>query len=137
MPKAISLDLRQRIINALSKTQSIEEVAKRFDVSESSVKRYKRLLRETGALETRPRPGNRAARKLTDELRQVVIAWIDAEPDLILPVVAQRLLDQYSVSITPSQLSRTLIALGYSRKKTPRSTRAESGQMSQENDLLG
>jgi transposase len=137
MPKAISLDLRQRILKALSQGQSQREVAARFEVSEASVKRYKRLHLETGALDTRPRPGNRAARKLTDELRQIVIAWIDEQPDLILPAVAQRLLEQYGVSITASQLSRTLIALGYSRKKTRRSTHVETDLTSTESDSLG
>jgi transposase len=128
MPKAISLDLRQRILHALSLGQSQREVATRFAVSEASVKRYKRLHKETGALATRPRPGNRAARKLTDELRQIIIAWLDARPDLILSELAQRLLEQYDVSITPSQISRTIIGLGYSRKKTLRLTHADSAQ---------
>jgi transposase len=137
MPAAISLDLRKRAIKALENGQSFDEVAERFEVSSATVRRWKALYDETGSLETRPRVGNRAKRKLTDELRQVVIAWIEQEPDLILPCVAQRLLEQYDVSITPSQISRTLIALGYTRKKTHRSTRAERGQTSKASDLPG
>lgn len=134
MPKAKSEDLRQAILHALENGAKQKDIVEMLGISASSVLRYKRQYEQTGSLAPRPCPGNRACRKLTDELRQVVIAWIDAEPDLILPVVAQRLLDQYHVSITPSQISRTLIQLGYSRKKTPRSTHVESEKTSLEND---
>jgi putative transposase len=134
MPAALSLDLRQRALKALDSGHSFAAVAQRFDISHHSLRRWKKLHEQNGSLEPRPRPGNRAARKLTDELRQVVLAWLDAEPDLILPHIAQRLLEQYNLSITPSQLSRTLLALGYTRKKTARSTRAASVPTSREND---
>lgn len=126
MPAALSHDLRQRALKALDQGQTWDEVAARFEVSTPTLRRWKALHAETGSLEPRSRPGNLSARKLTDELRQVVIGWIDKEPELILRVVAQRLLEQHNVSITPSQISRTLIALGYTRKKTHRLIHAES-----------
>lgn len=126
MPAALSLDLRQRALKALEQGQTWEEVAQRFEVSTPTLRRWKALQKKTGSLQPLPRPGNLAARKLTDELRQVVIGWINEEPELILRVVAQRLLEQYDLSITPSQISRTLIALGYTRKKTHRSIPAAS-----------
>ena len=55
--KAYSKDLRLRVLDACDCGMSRREVAETFSVSVSTVKRYLKLLDETGGVEARPIPG--------------------------------------------------------------------------------
>ena len=55
--KAYSLDLRQRVLKDVDAGMSTREVATKYDVSESWVRRLKQRLRETGEIGPR-RAGN-------------------------------------------------------------------------------
>jgi len=55
--KAYSLDLRERIVAASDEGASELEVAKRFQVSLTSVQRYKRRRRQEGTLTPTPQKG--------------------------------------------------------------------------------
>ena len=59
--KALSLDLRQRIVAALEAGQKRKEIAARFDVSEASVYRLQRQWRRQGDLTPRKHPGRQPA----------------------------------------------------------------------------
>ena len=58
--KALSEDLRVRVVEARQAGESIAEVAERFSVSLSSVKRLHRQIREQGRLDFRSPPGRPA-----------------------------------------------------------------------------
>ena len=58
--KALSEDLRVRVVEAREAGESIAEVAERFAVSVSSVKRMRRQVREQGRLDFRSPPGRPA-----------------------------------------------------------------------------
>ncbi len=135
MPDALSTDLRQRVVEAWeAKEGSQEAIAERFQVSPSSVERWIRLKRETGSVQPRPRPGSQHSRKLFAEHRQALEDWLSERPDLTLPELAQRLKDQFGVSIDPSQISRTLGQMGWTRKKTAPSIRVKSEPTSKDDD---
>ena len=55
--KALSLDLRQRIVTALEAGQNRCDIAARFSVSESSVYRLQRQWKDRGDLAPKKRPG--------------------------------------------------------------------------------
>ncbi len=56
MPAPLSLDLRRRVVDA--GPDSAATVAARFGVSETTVRRFRKLHRDTGALDPKPpRPG--------------------------------------------------------------------------------
>jgi transposase len=58
MPAPDSIDLRQRVINAYkAKEGSQRQIAKRFQVSESFLKRLIRRYQETGSVKPRPHGG--------------------------------------------------------------------------------
>lgn len=58
--KALSEDLRVRVVEAREAGESIAKVAERFSVSLSSVKRLRRQIREQGRLDFRSPPGRPA-----------------------------------------------------------------------------
>lgn len=55
--KPYSKDLRIRVLSAVDRGESREEVAKTFSVSVPTIKRWLRRRRETGGLDARPIPG--------------------------------------------------------------------------------
>jgi transposase len=59
MPKAYSMDLRKRVIEASDEGQTIDQVAKRFRVSASFVEKLQQRRRERGTLEPKPHGGGR------------------------------------------------------------------------------
>jgi transposase len=55
--KAYSIDMRERVLQAVDKGYPREEIIKLFGVSRSSIKRYLKQRRETGNVHVRPIPG--------------------------------------------------------------------------------
>jgi transposase len=55
--RAYSEDLRKKIITAIERSMPKAQVARLFDVSLSSVKRYSRFARQGGTLEPRKSSG--------------------------------------------------------------------------------
>jgi transposase len=53
--KALDRDLRERIVRAVERGESMPSVAARFEVSPSTVKKLKYRQRDTGS--TEPKPG--------------------------------------------------------------------------------
>ena len=78
--QAYSVDLRERIVSALDEEgATIDSAALRFCVSATSVKRYKRQLKQTGNLAPKPWPG-RALKVKADQaehLRELVASRTD------------------------------------------------------------
>jgi transposase len=131
---AMSMDLRERVAKA--KGTSFE-IAKRFDVSASWVRKLWRLLEATGSL----LPGNRGhrPRKVDCEGEAMVREWIAAQPDMTIPEVMARYLGERGISVSEPAMRRTLKRIGLSRKKrrssqpnakakkrSPRATRTSS-----------
>ncbi|MDP9352503.1 MAG: helix-turn-helix domain-containing protein, partial [Chloroflexota bacterium] len=55
--KTYSVDLRQRIVEAVERGVPRSQVAEVFGVSLATIKRYLRRKRQTGDLTPKPRPG--------------------------------------------------------------------------------
>lgn len=90
MGRACSNDLRSRIYGEISEGQSCRAAARRFGVSASTGVRMAQRVAETGTLspcsQSRP-PG-------TGKLmayREMLIGWIEAEPDISMPELAAKL----------------------------------------------
>ena len=113
--KPLSLDLRQRIRDALQGGQSREQVAARFCVSLSSVQRIKRQWKEHQHLEPKPIPGRQRAIKEDQaaELKEIIAI----QNDWTLDNLAQAWQQHSGKAISTSALHRNLHWLGYSYKK--------------------
>jgi transposase len=117
--KALSLDLRQRIVDAYKQRQgSQRQLALRFSVSRSSVERLLKRARETGSLAPKPHGGGRPPR-LQEHDRQTIQQWLDEHPDLIQQELAERIRAKTGGTVSQQTISRTLSRLAITRKKSP------------------
>lgn len=108
--KAYSIDLRQRIFADCDAGMEVRQVALKYNVSESWIRRLRQRRRETG--ETAPR--QRKSRPpqwlpYTEALQQ----FIAERPDATLVEIKAEL----GIPLSIPTLSRALIALRYSFKK--------------------
>ncbi len=67
MPKTLSLDLRVRVLAAVSDGMSHRAAAGRFGVSAASVSRWRALAEEHGAPVAKPRGGDRRSSRIEAE----------------------------------------------------------------------
>jgi transposase len=116
--KAYSLDLRQRVVEAYEQGQgSIAEVAEQFSVSTYFVKKMLRQWRLTSDLAPRPHGGGKPA-SLSARQRQLLKRKVKEQGDISLAELQQILLDEESLSVHLSTISRRLSSLGLPRKKS-------------------
>jgi transposase len=83
MAKALSADLRDRVIAAITGGMSCRQAAARFGVSASSAIRWRALARATGSAEPKPQGGDRRSHRI--EAQAALILGLVAEtPDITL-----------------------------------------------------
>jgi len=120
---AISMDLRARVAAACDAgTATRAEVAERFAVSESWVRRLLQRRRETGSLAPKPHGGGQAPAfdaAASERLRRAVARTPDA---------TLRELARFSdVACSTSAVDRALRRLGITRKKRRSGPRSKTG----------
>jgi transposase len=115
--QAYSLDLRRRVVRAYEQGQaSIAEIAARFGVGPTFVKKMLRQHRETGDLTERPHGGGRPA-SLSPEQRRLLQQKVQRAQDISLAELQTYLQETAQVEVHVSTISRTLKALDLPRKK--------------------
>jgi transposase len=90
MTKALSVDLRYRVVEAVKAGSSCRAAAVRFGVSASSAILWVARDRERGDLAPCKRGGNQRSHRI-DAQRGLILAWIEELPTLTLAEVAERL----------------------------------------------
>jgi transposase len=112
--RAYSIDLRQRVVAAHDAGQGTQEqLAARFAVSTSWVRKLLRQRRDTGSIEPKPHGGGHARAfdaEAAARLRQAVRDDSDA--------TLEELAGASGVACGPSAVYRTLDRLGITRKKS-------------------
>lgn len=116
MGKAISLDMRVRMVRGIASGKSRRAVAAQFEVAPSTAVRLQKRLEQTGSIEPSPRGRAKNSGKLGPH-RAFLIAIVEAQPDITMPALACRLEDERGVKADPSNLSKLLCREGYSFKK--------------------
>lgn len=111
MPRAYSVDLRERSLQAMASGRSVTEVARIFGVSRSSLHRWRCQLATTHGLVPGRSPGRR--RRLTADQEQVIAAQIRATPDATL----DELCAASPIAVSRATMGRTVHRLGLTRKK--------------------
>ncbi len=111
MPRAYSVDLRERSLRALTSGRSVTEVAALFGVSRNSLYRWRAQQQATGSLT----PGQSTGRPrcLSPQQEAAVVARLRARPDQTLAEVCAAA----PVRISPPSMSRVLHRHGLPRKK--------------------
>jgi transposase len=95
MAKAYSQDLRDRVIEAALLGPSLRQVAARFDIAVSTAIVWVGRLRDSGECVAR-RQGRPRGLKL-DPHRDFLLPLIEAEPDMTIQMMQDRLLDERGV----------------------------------------
>ena len=116
--KAYCEDLRQRIVTAVIEGQSIMQVARRFSVSHTTVRRYVNQHQREGRLNPKPRPGRH--RLLSGALQNAFEAQCRQNSLLTQADHAALFFEQQGILLSRATVGRylqNLQRLGYSRKK--------------------
>src|SRR6187455_232563 len=93
MPKALSFDLRSRVLAAIDAGLSCRQAAARFGVSASSAIRWQRMRRAGGDARPKPQGGDRLSRR-TEAHADLSHAALAEEPDITLPALKACLAEQ-------------------------------------------
>jgi transposase len=118
--KPYSIDLRSRVLAAVDRGVSREEVANTFSVSMPSIKRWLKLRRETGGLEPRNGVPGPPAHK-----GAALAAWLPeqlkANPDLTLQEHCEAFEEAYGTKTSTATMSRAIRRLPgqWPLKKSP------------------
>lgn len=122
--KAYSLDLRQRVVEAVDRGEdSLEEVATLFGVGLTFVKKMLRQRRQTGDLSPLPHGGGKPLSLNRKHLRSLHAA-VKRNNDLTLEELRDHLANATQVSVSAATVSRALSRLGLPRKKSSSAERA-------------
>jgi transposase len=117
MGKPHPIELRTRVQAEIDAGESRRAAAERFKVSASFAVKLAARVARTGSAEPgrqgRPSGGGKLAPHLA-----ALIGWVEAEPDMTMPELAEKLLAEKDVAAHPASLSRVLIQAGFSFKKT-------------------
>ncbi len=115
--KAYSVDLRQRVLDALKRGMSRKDAVMTFQVSEGSIKRWLTLQREHKPLAGRTPPGRPAT--ITPSRDAVVRRLVAATPDATLAEYTAQWNALHDTPISQWTLGRAIRRLHLTRKKRP------------------
>lgn len=134
MPRPLSLDLRERIVEAVGSGSSCREAAEQFEVSASCAIKLVQRWKRTGSVAPAPMGGRKpfALAAHTDRVR----ALLAARPDATLDELHAQL-RAADVMVSRSAVGRFLQALGWTRKKRRSMPASETARMSLRRGLPG
>ena len=117
MAQSYSLDLRVRVAGFVEAGHSCRAAARHFRVSDSFAIKLMRRQRQSGS----PAPARQGRPCGTGKLapyETFLIRTVEAKPDITMPELAARLLEDHGVAAAPASLSRLLCRHGFTYKKT-------------------
>lgn len=114
--KAYSVDLRQRVLDALEGGLSRKQVITTFQVSEGSIKRWLTLQREHNTLQP-AKPTGRPATFKSHNDDDVLRRLVEATPDATLAEYTQEWNELHDTSVSHWTLGRAIRRLALTRKK--------------------
>jgi transposase len=117
MSKALSLDLRSRVVAAIAAGASCRQAAERFGVSAASAIRWRARERLQGDARPKALGGDRRSARL-EAHADLILGWVEAERDITLGELRQRLAEQ-GVTVAVSSLWRFFERRRISLKERP------------------
>ena len=117
--KALSLDLRQRILEAYQRGEASQrELARRFAVSRSSVERLLARFHATGSLAPTQQRHGPLPRVQADDFTRIE-AYLAQQCDLTQQELADRFTAETGCRVSQRTMSRVLQRMDETRKKSP------------------
>jgi len=93
MSKALSVDLRDRVVAAIDEGMSCRQAAARFGVSASSAIRWRARLREQGDVRPGPLGGDRRSGRIESHAA-LILGFVDQKPDATLAELREALAER-------------------------------------------
>jgi transposase len=90
MSKALSVDLRERVVAAIAAGASCRAAAERFGVGASSAIRWWSLHRQVGSVAPRPLGGDRRSRRIEAQA-PLILGLLERTPDITLSEIRAEL----------------------------------------------
>jgi transposase len=128
MPKAYSLDLRERVVRFVEAGRSRHAAAAHFQVSVSFVVNLMKAYIASGRLAPKPSGGRRHAK--LEPHRAFLLACVVTKNDITMPELSAELVAATGTKAEPASLSRWLIRNGYRFKKNAAGERSAQHQRS-------
>ena len=122
--KAYSVDLRRKIVEAVSTGTPKAQVARAFGVGLSAVKRYAGRAERGEGLTPRKPPGKQ--RKANATAERLLERDLHERPTATLSQRSELLAGVAGIEVSDSTVSRTLRRMGFSRKKDRWERRSET-----------
>ena len=123
MPKALSLDLRQRAFALAGEGLPTLQIARQLRVSPAWVRRQKQRRREGKPIEPGVAPGRTP--RLDASARATLIGWVDRQPDITLAQLQTRCREELGLLVSIGTVWNTLRIARLTFKKS-RSTPANN-----------
>jgi transposase len=116
MGKAVSYDLRLRMVRGIASGKSRREVATQFEVAPSTAVRVQSRFAATGSVDPAKQGRPEGSGKL-GPYREVILDKVKTQPDITMPDLAAWLETAHGVTADPSNLSKLLCRHGFTYKK--------------------
>lgn len=131
MSRALSTDLRQRVVSAYLRGEGTQaQIAARFGVGEASMRRWLALQRETGSLEPKVAERCGPAPKIEMADLGLLEAILRQRPDATNEELAQSMAEKTGITVSAWTISRSIAILGWSRKKSASSQQKPTPRVS-------
>ncbi len=115
--KAYSIDLRQKIVDAYNNQEgSYRQLAQRFRVSLSFVKRLLKRYKDTGKIEPKPHGGGQRP-KLKPQQLETVRQLVEEDNDAILEELCSSFYQKTQLQVSRATMGRIVEKLNLTRKK--------------------
>lgn len=128
MARALSSDLRRRVIEAVESGLSTRAAARRFSIGESTAGSWYRHWRKTGSYEALPRGGKPGS--ILDAHEAFLLGLIEEQADITLAEMVTRLEGERSLRVDPSTIWYFLHRRGITFKKRPHMRASKAAPMS-------
>jgi transposase len=122
--KAYSIDLRQKIVDAIERGMPKAQAARTFGVGISTVKRYATKAQRGEPLEAGKAPGKRP--KIDERLSKLLEEDLKERPFVTLKERCEYVEAVSGVSVSRSSMCRAIARIGSTRKKGGDSPRSET-----------
>ncbi len=128
MSKALSVDLRERVIGAIDEGLSCRAAAARFGVSAASAIRWRSLSLKTGDVRPGPLGGDRRS-GLIEKHADLILGRLETQPDITLAEM-QAVLAEHGVTVSSAAVWRFFGRRKITLKKSRRTRTSKAGQTS-------
>ena len=127
MGKPLSVDLRSRLVAAVSGGMSRRAAAERFGVAAASAVRWVHASDTTGAIHAKPQGGDTRSHRI-EAFRGAILAAVEAQKDITLVELAEMLRTKHGASFAASTVWRFLDRHAMTFKKNSARQRAGSAR---------